>query len=63
MKNLVTNWKTTSAGLLAIIGAVTGLFFAPITPVTISAASTAILAGLGLLLASDSSKPPTTPQS
>lgn len=60
MKNLLTNWKTTSAGLVMIIGAVVHLVFC-IKSGTDSegvwtASLTAILGGLGLLFAGDASK-------
>jgi hypothetical protein len=55
---MLTNWKTTSAGILAIIGALVGLVFAIInknlTPDVIMACATGILGGIGLLFAKDS---------
>jgi hypothetical protein len=51
------NWKTTSAGILAIVGAIVGLVFAIInknlTPEVIMACVTGILGGIGLLFAKD----------
>ena len=48
------NWKTTSSGILLIIGAVVGVVFAPvITSVVIMAAATSAITGLGLLFAKD----------
>ena len=51
------NWKTTSAGILAIVGALVGLVFAvinkTITPEVIMACVTGILGGIGLLFAKD----------
>ena len=53
-----TSWKTTSAGILAIVGAVTGLVFAIVnknlTPEVITTCIGSILAGIGLILAKDS---------
>jgi len=54
---MFTNWKTTSAGILAIVGALTGLVFAiinkTITPDVITACVTGLLGGIGLLFAKD----------
>ena len=51
------NWKTTSAGILLIIGGVTRLVFAIVhkqfTEESVTTTSTAILTGLGMLLAKD----------
>lgn len=53
----LTSWKTTSAGVLAIVGGITRLVFAikagNVTEEAISTAATAILAGLGLIFARD----------
>ena len=60
IKNLLNNWKTTSAGLTMIIGSVVHLVFtvqghvASETVWTVSL--TAIVAGLGLIFAGDASK-------
>jgi len=52
------NWKTTSAGILAIAGGITRFIFAvksgEFTEESIMTTLTAILAGIGLLLAKDS---------
>ena len=54
---MLTNWKTTSAGITAIVGAITGLTFAikahNITPEIISAVTTGILLGVGLIFSKD----------
>ena len=53
-----TSWKTTSAGILAIVGALTGLFFAikanAVTAEVITGCVSGILVGIGLILAKDS---------
>jgi hypothetical protein len=55
---LVTSWKTTSAGVLAIIGALVGLTFAIInkalTSEVIMSCATGLLLGIGLIFAKDS---------
>lgn len=59
------NWKTTSAGIIMIIGGICTLIFVnkPITPEAITGAATAILGGLGLMFAKDSNVTGgTTPQ-
>ncbi len=58
MSNLFKNWKTTSAGLLAIIGAVVGLAYGwhNLNPTEITAAASAILGGVGLIAAGDASQ-------
>lgn len=49
------SWKTTSFGILTIIGAVVGLIFAPeITAPIIMTAATSIVGGIGLLFSKDS---------
>lgn len=51
----ITSWKTTSAGILLIIGSIGGIFFAPlITLPVIMTAATGTLAGIGLLFSKDS---------
>jgi hypothetical protein len=54
---MFTNWKTTSAGILAIVGALTGFVFVIInkqlTPETITTFTSALLIGIGLLFAKD----------
>ena len=49
------NWKTTSTGLLMIVGRFTTLYFqrASLTPEIILAAATGIVGGVGLILARD----------
>jgi len=53
------NWKTTSAGLLAVIGGVTTIVYASIanglTQEVLMTAAAAILLGIGLIFASDAS--------
>lgn len=56
MINLLKNWKTTSAGLIAIVGAIVSLFFVPISEGSIMAAVTGIFGGIGLLAAGDASQ-------
>lgn len=54
MKNFFKNWKTTSTGILTIVGAAVSIIFAPIvTPVIIMGAATATLTGVGLIFAKD----------
>jgi hypothetical protein len=52
-----TSWKTTSAGILAIIGALVGLFFAiknkTVTAEVITGCVSGILVGVGLIVAKD----------
>jgi len=52
------NWKTTSAGIAAIVGGITRLIFAikagEITEEAIATTTTSILLGLGLIFAKDS---------
>jgi hypothetical protein len=54
---MFTNWKTTSAGILSIVGAITGLVFAiaakHVTPEVITGCASAILVGIGLIFAKD----------
>lgn len=48
------NWKTTSFGILTIIGAAVVVIFAPvITPAIIMATATGTLTGLGLIFSKD----------
>ncbi len=49
------NWKTTSAGLIMIIGAISSFFFieGKLTQAELMIQITAILGGLGLLFAKD----------
>lgn len=53
----MTSWKTTSAGILAIVGGLTRLYFAfkagSFTEEAITTAATAILTGIGLMFARD----------
>lgn len=58
---LLKNWKTTSAGLLIIIGAIVHIVFVlrspePVTETEIMVAVGAILGGLGMLYSTDSSE-------
>jgi hypothetical protein len=51
------NWKTTSTGLLMIVGALTSLFFTTknnaLNEGSIMAAATGLMGGIGLLAAKD----------
>lgn len=57
LSNLLVNWKTTSSGLLSIIGGVVRLIFAfsnhGVTEEAIMTSATTILLGVGLLFARD----------
>ncbi len=61
MRNLLNNWKTTSTGIVTIVGGVT-LYLHDETKFV--EALTAVLAGIGLLFAHDSGNtiPPATPR-
>lgn len=50
-----TSWKTTSSGILMILGALIGIYYnrANLTPETLMVAATAILGGIGLIFARD----------
>jgi hypothetical protein len=68
MKNLLQNWKTTSAGLSMILGSVVHLGFAiknhTADETTWTTTSIAIIGGLGLLFAGDANptgQPPAPP--
>lgn len=54
----MTNWKTTSAGILAIVGGIVRFYFAAksgsITEEAVITTVTAILTGVGLIFAKDS---------
>lgn len=52
MKNIFKNWKTTSAGILSIVGGIT-LYLHDNTRFT--EGLTAVLAGIGLIFAGDAS--------
>src|ERR1035437_10767384 len=53
-QRLIAHWKTTSAGIMLIVGAVVHLFFnRPLTEPMIMMGVTAVLGGLGLLFAGD----------
>ena len=60
IKQLLQNWKTTSAGLVMIVGSVIHLVFAVragnATEGVWTASLTAILAGIGLIFAGDSAQ-------
>lgn len=60
IKNLLTNWKTTSVGLGMIIGSIIHLVFAVMghtaTEGVWTASVSAIIGGIGLLAAGDASK-------
>lgn len=59
------NWKTTSAGIIMVLGGITTLVFAnhPLTSEAIMGAATAILGGIGLMFAKDNNVTGgTTPQ-
>ena len=54
---VVKNWKTTSAGIAAVVGGAVGLYFSfknkTITEAGVTASITSILTGLGLMFARD----------
>lgn len=54
----MNSWKTTSAGILTILGAAVTVWFhrAALTPELIMGAATAAMTGLGLILARDNDK-------
>lgn len=61
------SWKTTSAGITAIVGVIVSLVFAPvITPVLIMTSVPTLLLGIGLLFSKDSNvtggTTPSTPE-
>lgn len=58
LKAITANWKTTSAGLLAIIGGCTTLYFnrGALTETVVLSAATAIVSGIGLVLGRDADK-------
>jgi hypothetical protein len=62
IKNLLVNWKTTSAGLLMIIGSTVHLVYAvkdgTANENTWTISLTAVVGGVGLIFAGDSSAPP-----
>lgn len=51
------DWKTTSTGVLMIVGAIVTLIFAPKNATTIMACATAVAGGIGLLFAKDATPP------
>lgn len=57
LENLLVNWKTTSTGLLSIIGGITRLGFGlahnQVTEEVVMTAATTLLLGVGLLFARD----------
>ena len=54
IQRLIANWKTTSAGVIMIIGAIVHLYFnRPLTEPMLMMGVTAIIGGLGLLFAGD----------
>jgi hypothetical protein len=57
MKNIWKNWKTTSAGILAIVGGITRFAFAmkagEFTEESVTTTVMAILTGIGLIFAKD----------
>lgn len=66
IKNLLTNWKTTSAGLAMIIGAIVHLVYAlhahTLAEADCTGSLLAIITGLGFLAAGDANvNPPTVP--
>lgn len=48
------SWKTTSAGILSIAGAVVAFIFTPHDQANVMAEITAVVLGVGLLFAKDS---------
>ena len=65
MKNLIANWKTTSAGLLMIGGSIIHLVFAihskSANENTWTLTLTAVVGGFGLMFAGDASPTPPAP--
>jgi hypothetical protein len=65
MKNVFKNWKTTSAGLLLILGSgyslVHSVMTGTLTQETFTLQIGGILGGLGLIAGADATTPPTTP--
>lgn len=57
-KEMNKSWRTTSAGIIAIVTGLVGLYFAfkagPVDQATLIASITGIVGGIGLLLAKDS---------
>ncbi len=55
MKSFVSNWKTSVAGLIMILGGVAGLFGIKVgtAPMTADQSIAAIVAGFGLLFAKE----------
>jgi hypothetical protein len=58
MKSILTNWKTTSLGILAILGGIVRFIFAlksgEFTEESVMTTLTTIFGGIGLILAKDS---------
>ena len=53
-QRLIANWKTTSAGIIMIVGAIVHLFFnRPLTEPLMMLGVTGIVGGIGLLFAGD----------
>ena len=54
MKNFFASWKTSSAGLLMIIGAIVAMIYTkPLDQTTLMATVSAVVGGIGLLFAKD----------
>jgi uncharacterized membrane protein YhiD involved in acid resistance len=67
IKNLIANWKTTSAGLTMIVGAVVHMIYAlrahGLTEADCSGSLIAIIGGIGFIAAGDANvNPPTQPK-
>jgi uncharacterized membrane protein YhiD involved in acid resistance len=65
LKNLLTNWKTTSAGLTMIVGAVVHIIYAlhsrSLTESDCTGSLLAIIGGIGFLAAGDAGVMPPPP--
>jgi len=67
LKNMIANWKTTSAGLAMIIGGVTHVVYSihskSLTEADCTTTLLAIVTGAGFIAAGDANvPPPTTPE-
>jgi hypothetical protein len=66
MKKVFSHWKTTSLGILSIIGGITRVAFAiksgDFTEEAIMTSATTVLTGVGLLFAADNTAPIDTPK-
>lgn len=66
MKKVFSHWKTTSIGIVSIVGGLTRLIFAiksgQFTEEAIMTTLTTILTGVGMLFAADNTAPIDTPK-